>query len=110
MFTFFSGPHVGRPTVGTKFLFLLKYETIIRGGDNETVIWSAPCLMSDLFGKEELMLTLFPISALPCRMNQTSDSSQPDNYILLKITIKSIQLQYDHRKNTNLAVEYILSY
>ena len=49
--------------------------------NNKTVVWSAACSISDLF-------TLRPISALPCRINQISDSSRPNNCILLFPNVK----------------------
>ena len=57
---------------------------MILGGNNKPVVWSAACPISDLFGKGDrywAQLTLCPISALPCQINQISDSSQPNNCI-----------------------------
>ena len=59
---------------------------MILGGNNKAVVWSAACPISGLFGKGDrywAQLMLCPISALPCQINQISDSSQPNNCILL---------------------------
>ena len=64
---------------------------MILGGNNKTVVWSAACPISDLFGKGDrcwAQLTLCPISALPCQINQISDSSQPNNCIISSSSTK----------------------
>ena len=47
------------------------------------MVLSAVCLISDLFGKGDLMLGLAyfsPVLALPCQVNQILVSSRPNNH------------------------------
>ena len=66
-------------------------QTKVLVGNNITVVWSTACPVSDLFGKGDrywAQLTLRPISALPCQINQISDSSRPNNCMLLFPNVK----------------------
>ena len=64
-------------------MIIKETETKILDGNDETVIWSAACLISDLFGKGELILSsAYASPSISSRqINQISDSSQPNNCI-----------------------------
>ena len=67
----------------------------ILGGNNKTVVWSAACLILIYLARENrywAQLMLRPISALPCQINQISDSSRPNNCILLYLIRNSCSL------------------
>ena len=59
-----------------------------------------------------LNLTLCPISALPCQINQIPDSSQPNNCILLLISDhRAVEVNTNRTDVSNLVEPYfILSY
>ena len=56
-----------------------------------------------------LNLTLSPISALPCQINQISDSSQPNNCILLLISgHRAVEVNIKRTALSNLVELYFV--
>ena len=78
-------------------LLIIVKETQIFGGNNKTVVRSAACSISDLFGKGEPILgSAYAATALSFEINQISDSSQAYNCVVSFISTQYVR----HGKRT----------